>query len=342
VLSIVSIGFNSFGLWVHHMFATGLPQLGQSFFTAASMMITIPSGVQIFCWIATIWAGRPRFSVPFLFVLGFVVLFVIGGVTGVMVASVAFDQQVHDTYFVVAHFHYVLVGGSVFPLMGAFYYWFPKITGRMLSERLGRWSFWLLFIGVNLTFFPMHQLGLEGMPRRVYTYLPGTGWGGLNLLATIGAVTIVLGVLLFVINVAVSLRRGALAGDNPWDADTLEWATTSPPPPYNFTHIPVVEGRAPLWEEAGELPVVTGLRTDVRDVLITTLLDARPDSKHRHPTPSIWPLLAAIATTILFVTLIFTPWGAVIGTPLLLLALLGWGWPHGREKREQQMVEQEA
>jgi cytochrome c oxidase subunit I+III len=342
VLSIVSIGFISFGLWVHHMFATGVPQLGQSFFTGASMMIAIPSGIQIFCWIATIWAGRPRFSVPFLFVLGFVVLFVIGGVTGVMVASVAFDQQVHDTYFVVAHFHYVLVGGAVFPLMGAFYYWFPKITGRMLSERLGRWNFWLLFIGVNLTFFPMHQLGLEGMPRRVYTYLPGTGWGSLNLLATIGAVTIVLGVLLFVINVAVSLRRGALAGDNPWDADTLEWATTSPPPAYNFIHIPVVEGRAPLWEQSGELPVVTGLRTDVRDVLITTLLDARPDSKHRHPTPSIWPLLAAIATTILFVTLIFTPWGAVIGTPLLLLALLGWGWPHGREKWEQQMVEQEA
>jgi cytochrome c oxidase subunit I+III len=342
VLSIVSIGFISFGLWVHHMFATGVPQLGQSFFTAASMMITIPSGLQIFCWIATIWAGRPRFSVPFLFVLGFIVLFVIGGVTGVMVASVAFDQQVHDTYFVVAHFHYVLVGGSVFPLLGAFYYWFPKITGRMLSERLGRWNFWLLFIGVNLTFFPMHQLGLEGMPRRVYTYLPGTGWGSLNLLSTIGAVTIVLGVLLFVINVAMSLRRGVLAGDNPWDADTLEWATTSPPPPYNFTHIPVVEGRAPLWEQSGDLPVVTGLRTDVRDVLVTTLLDARPDSKHRHPIPSIWPLLAAIATTILFVTLIFTPWGAVVGTPLLLLALLGWGWPHGREKQEQQMVEQEA
>jgi cytochrome c oxidase subunit 1 len=342
VLAMVSIGFISFGLWVHHMFATGVPQLGQSFFSGASMMIAIPTGIQIFCWIATIWAGRPRFSVAFLFVLGFVVLFVIGGLTGVMVASVAFDQQVHDTYFVVAHFHYVLVGGAVFPLLAAFYYWFPKITGRMLSERLGRWNFWLLFIGVNLTFFPMHQLGLQGMPRRVYTYLPGTGWGGLNLLATIGAVLVVLGVLLFVINVAVSLRRGVLAGDNPWDADTLEWATTSPPPPFNFTHIPVVEGRAPLWEQPGDLPAVTGLRTDVRDVLVTTLLDARPDSKHRHPTPSIWPLLAAVATTILWVTLIFTPWGAVIGTPLLLLALLGWGWPHGREKQEQRMVEQEA
>jgi cytochrome c oxidase subunit I+III len=342
VLSVVSIGFISFGLWVHHMFATGLPQMGQSFFTAASMMIAIPSGVQIFCWIATIWAGRPRFTVAFWFVLGFVVLFVIGGVTGVMVASVAFDQQVHDSYFVVAHFHYVLVGGSVFPLLGALYYWFPKITGRLLSERLGRWSFWLLFIGVNLAFFPMHQLGLEGMPRRVYTYLPGTGWGDLNLLSTVGAVIVALGMLLTLINGVWSLRRGALAGDNPWDGDTLEWATTSPPPHYNFAYIPVVEGRAPLWEERGTLPVVTGLRTDVRDVLVTTLLDAQPDSKHRHPTPSIWPLLTAIATTILFVTLIFTPWGAVIGTPLLLLGLLGWGWPHGEDKRQQKLVEQEA
>jgi cytochrome c oxidase subunit I+III len=342
VLSMLAIGFLSFGLWVHHMFATGVPQLGQSFFSGASMMIAIPSGIQIFCWIATIWSGRPRFSVPFLFVLGFVVLFVIGGVTGVMVASVSFDQQVHDTYFVVAHFHYVLMGGAVFPLFAAFYYWFPKITGRLLDERLGRWQFWLLFIGMNLTFFPMHQLGLEGMPRRVYTYLAGTGWGELNLLATIGAVLIVLGVGVFLVNVARSLRQGALAGDDPWGADTLEWATTSPPPPYNFMYIPVVEGRAPLWERPGEMPVVTGLRTDVRDILVTTMLDAEPDSLHRHPRPTIWPLLTAVATTVLFVTLIFTPWGAVIGTPLLLLALLGWGWPRGPEHREQILVEQEG
>jgi cytochrome c oxidase subunit 1 len=180
------------------------------------------------------------------------------------------------------------------------------------------------------------------MPRRIYTYLPETGWSGLNLLATAGAVIIVLGVLLTLMNIAASLRGGVLSGADPWGADTLEWATSSPPPPYNFAHIPVAEGRSPLWETEGELPVVSGLRTDVRDVLVTTLLDARPDSKHRHPLPSIWPFLTAIATTILFVTLIFTPWGAVIGTPLLLLALLGWGWPTGRDKQEQQLVEQET
>jgi cytochrome c oxidase subunit 1 len=342
VLSMIATGFLGFGLWVHHMFATGLPQLGQSFFTGASMMIAIPSGIQIFCWIATIWSGRPRFTVPFLFVLGFVVLFIIGGFTGVMIASVPFDQQVHDSYFIVAHFHYVLIGGAVFPLFGAFYYWFPKVTGRMLSETLGRWNFWLFFIGMNLTFFPMHQLGFEGMPRRIYTYLPETGWGKLNLLATIGAVTIAISMVIFVINVILSLRGGRLAGDDPWGGETLEWATSSPPRPYNYPFIPVVTSRSPMWEEAEELPVVTGLRTDVRDVLVTTLLDAEPDNRHRHPIPSIWPLLTAIATTILFVTLIFTPWGAVIGTPLLLLGLLGWGWPRGRDKWEQQLVESEA
>jgi cytochrome c oxidase subunit 1 len=341
VLSLIGTAFLGFGLWVHHMFSTGLPQLGESFFTGASMMIAIPSGIQIFCWIATVWAGRPRFTVPFLFVLGFVVLFIIGGFTGVMVASVPFDQLVHDTYFVVAHLHYVLIGGAVFPLFGAIYYWFPKLTGRMLSERLGRWNFWLFFLGVNLTFFPMHQLGLLGMPRRVYTYLATMGWGDLNLLATAGAAMIAASVIVFLVNVAASLRGGAVAGDDPWGADTLEWATSSPPRPYNFAFIPVAETRAPLWRHAGELPAVDGLRTDVREVLVTTLLDADPDSRHRHPPPTIWPLLAAVATSVLFITLIFTPWGVVIGVPLLFVAFLGWAWPRGRDHQEQVMIEHE-
>jgi cytochrome c oxidase subunit I+III len=342
VLSLVGTAFLGFGLWVHHMFATGLPQLGESFFTAASMMIAIPSGIQIFCWIATIWEGRPRFAVPFLWAVGFVVVFIIGGFTGVMIASVPFDQQVHDTYFIVAHFHYVLIGGAVFPLFGAFYYWFPKVTGRMLSERMGRWQFWLFFIGVNLTFFPMHQLGFEGMPRRVYTYLAETGWGRLNLLASLGAATIAASVALFLVNLARALRDPARAGDDPWDADTLEWATTSPPRPYNFALIPVVDGRSPLWLHREELPALGGLRTDVRDVLMTSVLDAEPDSRHRHPAPTIWPLYAAIGTAITFITLIFTPWGLVVGFPFLLVGFIGWAWPRGEDHREQRLVESES
>ena len=171
VMALVATGVLSFGLWVHHMFVAGLPKLGESFFTASSMAISVPAGVQIFCWLATLWAGRPVFKTPLLFIIGFIVTFVIGGLTGVMVASVPFDTQVHDTYFVVAHFHYVLIGGAVFPLIGAIYYWFPKMTGRMMSETLGRISFWLIFVGFHLTFFPMHILGLQGMPRRIYTCL---------------------------------------------------------------------------------------------------------------------------------------------------------------------------
>ncbi|MGE5102638.1 MAG: cbb3-type cytochrome c oxidase subunit I, partial [Deltaproteobacteria bacterium] len=208
VMSNITTAFFAFGLWVHHMFATPVPELGQSLFTAASMLIAIPTGVQIFCWIATMWAGRPRFATPLLFILGFIFTFVNGGITGVMLASVAFDKQAHDTFFVVAHLHYVLLGGGVMPLFGAFYYWYPKVTGRMLSETLGKWHFWLFVIGVNVTFFPMHILGLNGMPRRVYTYLAATGWGPLNLLATLGAVTIAVSVLVFIINAVKSWRGG--------------------------------------------------------------------------------------------------------------------------------------
>jgi len=324
VLALVATGFLSFGLWVHHMFTTGLPQLGQSFFTAASLMIAIPNGVQIFCWIATLWAGRPRFHTPLLFVIGFIILFVMGGITGVMLASVPFDQQAHDTYFVVAHLHYVQIGAFVFPLFAAFYYWFPKVTGRMMSETLGKWQFWLFFVGVNVTFFPMHFLGLMGMTRRVYTYLPEYGWGPLNLLATVGAGIIALSVALFLVNFFRSLRHGAVAGDDPWQAHTLEWATSSPAPRYNFLRIPVVQGLYALWERTADRPVVTGMNTRRREVLLTTVLDAEPDARYQHPGPSIAPFLAALALGVTFVGGIFTAWAFVVGPLLLFPALLGW------------------
>ncbi|WP_407158630.1 cytochrome c oxidase subunit I [Bradyrhizobium sp. STM 3557] len=329
VMAVVATGILAFGLWVHHMFVTGLPRLGESFFTASSMAIAIPAGIQIFCWIATLWDGRPVFTTPLLFVIGFIVTFVIGGLTGVMVASVPFDTQVHDTYFVVAHFHYVLIGGAVFPLLGAVYYWFPKITGRMMSERLGRWAFWLIFVGFHLTFFPMHILGLEGMPRRIYTYQPDLPWHGLNLFISISAGILALGFLIFFIDAIISARSGPPAGDNPWDAPTLEWATASPPPAYNFTQIPVVDSANPLWDQAGVLNVASGLRTNRREIVVTTITTAQPQARESSPRNSIWPLLAAIATTVMLIWSIFSPWAVVWGSIPVAITLIGWFWPTG-------------
>jgi len=297
------------------------------------MLITIPTGIQIFCWIATLWSGRPRFRTPLLWVLGFFWIFVIGGLTGVMLASVTLDLAVHDTFFVVAHLHYVLIGGAVFPLFGAFYYWFPKWTGRMLSEKLGIWNFILFFVGFNLTFFPLHILGMHGMPRRVYTYLPGMGWSTLNLLSTAGGVIMASSVLVFIINVLISRKNGLIVGPNPWGSPTLEWATTSPPQRYNFLHPPSCLGRDPLWEGFERAPRVVGLATDEREVLATTILDARPDHRYQVSAESIWPPLVALsAGAALFFGGIFQPVWAPVGVVIAGLLLYGWFW-QGRQPR---------
>jgi cytochrome c oxidase subunit 1 len=308
--------------------------LGESFFTASSMAIAVPAGIQIFCWLATLWLGKPVFRVPLLFILGFIVTFVMGGMTGVMVASVPFDTQVHDTYFVVAHFHYVLVGGAVFPLLGAIYYWFPKMTGRMMSETFGRWAFGLIFFGFHLTFFPMHILGLQGMPRRIYTYQPEMPWSGLNLFISISSLILALGFLVFFVDVLRSWRHGLPAGPNPWGASTLEWATASPPPPYNFLRIPVVQDRNPVRPEDEELPVASGLRVDRRELLVTSVVEALPEARESSPQNSIWPFWAALATSFMLVWSIFSPWGVVWGAIPVAVTLIAWFWPKGTPEDE--------
>ena len=334
VLALLTTGVLAFGLWVHHMFVTGLPRLGESFFTASSMAIAIPSGIQIFCWLATLWLGRPVFRTPLLFVLAFFFTFVIGGMSGVMVASVPLDTQVHDTYFVVAHFHYVLIGGAVFPLMGAIYYWYPKIVGRCMSERLGKWVVFLVFTGFNLSFFPMHILGLRGMTRRIYTYQADMGWGELNLFVSVATLILTAGFLLFFIDAIRSAAHGAPAGNNPWHAPTLEWATTSPPPSYNFACIPVVRSAYPLWDDPDTLRVATGLRVDRREVVISTVAEATPEALESSAPNSIWPLWTALATTLMLISSIFTPWAVVWGAFPIAVALIGWFWPKGTPEDE--------
>lgn len=248
VLSGIAIGFLGFTVWAHHMFAVGMSPIADAIFSLDSMIIAVPTSIKIFNWIATLWGGSIDFKAPLLFAVGFIAMFIIGGLSGVSLAVVPVDLQVEDTYYVVAHLHYVLFGGTVFAVFSGLFYWFPKYTGRLLNDRLGKWQFWTMLIGFNLTFFPMHILGLLGMPRRIYTYGPGTGWDTLNLLETIGSFIIAIAILIFLWNFFTSLRGGETAGNDPWDAQTLEWTVSSPPPHYNFAVIPTVESRRPFWD----------------------------------------------------------------------------------------------
>ena len=248
VAASVGIGLIAMGTWAHHMFVVGMGSALNAAFAASTMLVGVPTGIKIFNWLGTMYGGKIRYGTPMLFCCAFLFQFLCAGLTGIMLSVAPFDWQLSDSYFVVAHFHFVLIGGLVFTIFAAIYYWFPKATGRMLSERLGRWHFWLFVIGFNLTFVTMHVPGMLGMPRRIYTYAPDRGWEMWNLVVTLGVPLQIVAISIFVVNIAVSLRRGRSAGDDPWDAWTLEWATTSPPPPYNFEVVPVVSSRRPLWD----------------------------------------------------------------------------------------------
>jgi cytochrome c oxidase subunit I len=334
VLATVATMIVGFGVWVHHMFATGIPTLSLAFFGSASMIIVVPSAISVFAWTATIIFGRPIKTTAFLFFSSMIVLFVIGGVSGFMTASVPVDWQLTETYWIVAHIHYVLIGINLFPVVGGLYLWFPKFTGRMLDERLGRWNFWTMFIGFNLAFLPMHLTGLWGMPRRVYTYADHMGWGVLNLISTIGAFILAIGILLLLVNLARSLRRGEIAGPNPWDAPTLEWSVPSPPPPYNFAVIPIVASRHPLWEDRlGEVPHRSSLNDglvldDGRETIGTSSLDGEADIVLKMPGDSIAPFTLAVALSVLFTGLLLSAWWlAGVGALGTLAALAIWLWP---------------
>src|SRR5690606_33713640 len=333
VLAAIGTGFLSFGLWVHHMFTTGLPNISLGFFSAASEAVAIPTGVQIFAFIATLWAGRIVWSTPLLFGAGSLAIFVIGGLTGVMVAVAPFDWQAHDTYFVVAHPHYVLTGGAVLPLFAGLYYYWPLVTGKKLSDRLGRSAFWLMFVGFNLGFFPMHFSGLMGMPRRVYTYPEELGIGTLNLMSTVGAYLFAAGVLVVVIDLCLSPRR-AKARRNPWEAGTLEWLATPEGEDWGVRCIPLIESRYPIWDQPNFVKNVDEGRYFLpdaeegkRELMISTVLDAKPLQVARIGGPSVKPMLAAVTLGGVFILTTFhLYWAALASGVAALAAILWWLW----------------
>jgi cytochrome c oxidase subunit 1 len=322
VFSGAFIAFVGFGVWSHHMFATGMGPIADTFFALATMLIAIPTGVKIFNWIGTVWGGSIQYRTPMYFALAFIGMFIIGGLSGVMHAVAPHDLQQTDTYFVVAHFHYVLFGGSIFALTAGSYYWWPKMFGRLLDERLGKVHFWLMFIGFNLTFFPMHFVGLYGMPRRVYTYHAGLGFDIWNQMETVGAFIIMLAFLVFLWNILKTHRgRGAKAPADPWNGATLEWSISSPPPEWNFDALPQVHSRDALWESkrehGGQLPEPThGSGAGIH-----------------LPNPSYWPLVTAFGLLLLNLGIMFSPktgpWGIFVGTSVLFFGFFQWVFEKG-------------
>jgi cytochrome c oxidase subunit I len=344
VFSGILIGWLGWGVWSHHMFAVGMGPIADSFFAVSTMLIAIPTGIKIFNWLATLWGGSLRFTSAMMFATAFIVTFTIGGISGVMHSVAPADLQQTDTYFVVAHLHYVFFGGTVMGLWAGIYYWYPKMFGRMLSERLGHAHFWLTFVGMNLTFFPMHFLGLHGMPRRVFTYADGLGFNEMNLIATIGSYILAAGTLIFTYNLLTAWRSGRIAGPNPWGAATLEWATPSPPEEHNFREIPVVHSRMPLWEDDAVLSqgIPHGRRDEDTESIeiagrqIATLEYAAEESRmSAHdlgihlPPPSYWPFVLAFSITLFFAGFM-VHWGvAVVGALMVLVTAFTFAFEPG-------------
>ncbi|WP_234890784.1 cytochrome c oxidase subunit I [Agrobacterium vitis] len=345
VLAAVGTGFLSFGLWVHHMFATGLPQISLAFFSAASEAVAIPTGVQIFVFIATMLAGRVIFSIPMLFAMGGIAIFVMGGLTGVMVALVPFDWQAHDTYFVVAHLHYVLIGGMLFPVFAGLYYYYPLIDGKHMSERVGRFAFWMMFVGFNITFFPMHLAGLLGMPRRVFTYPADIGWDWLNLMSTMGAVVLGIGMFAVVVDVTLHRRRQPRGEVNPWNAGTLEWIS-EPEEKWGMRSIPRITSRYPLWDQKGLAEEVKrggwylpDAKEGYRETLVTSVLDAQPEQVLRVGGTSYITIISALTLGTVFVALTFKWWiVSLVSGVAFVAAIHYWLWTgtgHMPEKEEK-------